>query len=91
MEGTHLQFWMQSICEAGEALGRSWTNSRNYKKWMEEIGFVDVQERKFFWPLNPWPKAKKDKLVASWMHEDLMTGLNGLSMGLLTRGAGVVG
>lgn len=88
MEGTALQHWMQRICEAGEALGRCWTNSRNYKRWMEEIGFVDVEERRFAWPLNTWPKAKKDKLVATWMQEDLLTGLQGLSMGLLTRGLG---
>lgn len=55
---------------------------------MEEIGFVDVEERRFAWPLNTWPKAKKDKLVATWMQEDLLTGLQGLSMGLLTRGLG---
>ena len=88
MEGTALQRWMQSICEAGEALGRSWTNSRNYKRWMEEIGFVDVEERRFPWAVSPWPKGKKEKTVAMWMQQDLLDGLQGLSMGLLTRGLG---
>jgi hypothetical protein len=88
MNGTALQEWMDAICRAGEALGRKWTNSKNYKKWMEEIGFVNVVEKRFSWALNPWPKGKHNKLVAMWMQQDLLDGLQGLSMALLTRGLG---
>jgi len=88
MEGTAIQEWMKLMCTAGEILGRCLTNSRNYKRWMEEIGFVDVEEVHFPWAINPWPRGKKEKLVALWMQQDLLDGLHGMSVGLLTRGLG---
>jgi hypothetical protein len=88
MEGTALQEWMRLICAAGEKLGRSWLNSRNYKRWMEDIGFVNLKEEHFPWAVSPWPKGKKQKLVALWMQQDFLDGLQGFSLALLTKAFG---
>jgi len=88
LEGTAVQKWMNLICTAGVKLGRSWVNSRNYKGWMEDIGFVDVVEIHFPWALNTWPRGKKEKLVALWMQQDLLDGLQGFSMRALVKGLG---
>lgn len=88
MEGTAIQEWTKLMCAAGEALGKRLTNSKNYKRWMEEIGFVDVEEVHFPWAINPWPRGKKEKLVALWMQQDLLDGLHGMSVGMFTRGLG---
>jgi hypothetical protein len=88
MEGTALQEWMRLICTAGEKLGRSWLNSRNYKRWMEDIGFVNINEEHFPWAVSPWPKGKKQKLVALWMQQDFLDGLQGFSLALLTKAFG---
>ena len=52
----------------------------NYKRWMEEIGFVDVVEKHFYWPTNGWAKGKYFKQVAAYWQEDLLTGLEGISL-----------
>jgi trans-aconitate methyltransferase len=50
--------WFQIITEGAAKLGRPWTNVKYYKKWMEEVGFEDVVEKKYYWPINPWAKSK---------------------------------
>lgn len=38
---------------------------------MEEVGFVDVTEKRLKWPLNTWPKDKKLKELGLWVCEDM--------------------
>lgn len=49
--------WLHLITEGAAGLGRPWTNVQFYKTWMKEIGFEDVLEKTFYWPLNPWVKG----------------------------------
>lgn len=44
MAGTHLQRWSDMIMGATTRIGKDWTRVINYKKYMEEAGFVDVVE-----------------------------------------------
>ena len=44
------------IVNGAAKAGRPWTRTKEYKGWMEEIGFVDVQEKPLRWPVNTWPK-----------------------------------
>ena len=55
---------------------------------MEAAGFVDIAEKHFYWPCNTWPRGKKKKLVAMWTQQNLLDGINAMSMAVLTRGAG---
>jgi hypothetical protein len=52
---------------------------------MEEIGFINIREEHFPWAVSPWPKGKKQKLVAVWMQQDFLDGLQGFSLALLTK------
>ena len=56
---------------------------------MREAGFVDVTEEHYQWPTNTWPKGKYHKTLGAWFHEDLMDGLNAMSMAVQTRGLGM--
>jgi hypothetical protein len=40
--------------EIAEAMGCSLDNTRRWVKLMEDVGFVDVQERWFKMPMGPW-------------------------------------
>jgi len=53
---------------------------------MREAGFVDVQERMFMWPINGWPKNKMMKDVGQWNQLNILEGLEGFCLALLTRG-----
>lgn len=72
--------WLEIIAEGAAKLGRPWTNVPKYKAWFEEIGFEDVVEKRFYWPLNPWAKGKYYKHLSVLAQTDLLNGLEGLSL-----------
>jgi hypothetical protein len=80
---SQLYKWFQLITEGAARLGRPWTNVQYYKRWMEEIGFEDVVETKYYWPINLWPKEKYYKHISSYAQADLLNGLEGLSLKVL--------
>jgi hypothetical protein len=72
--------WNQIILAGGEKSGRSWMNVQHYKHWMEDIGFEDVVQKTFFWPTNPWAKGDYFKKLGLLFREDLLIGLEGISL-----------
>jgi hypothetical protein len=60
-----------------------------YKSYLEGIGFVDIVERKFAWPIGQWAKGVDMKTLGAWAKEDFLVGLQGWSMAVLTRGMGM--
>lgn len=87
LEGTGLDIWGKACVEAGEKLGRPWTNAVHYRRWMEEIGYEDVRERVYEVATSTWPKGRKQKELGMWWQADLLDAL-GASMAVLTRGLG---
>lgn len=90
LEGTHVDRWGHLLCEAARALGRPMGTdaSANYKQWLEEFGFVDIEERLFMWPINAWPKDPYMKELGRWNQVNILDGLEGFCLALLTRGLG---
>jgi hypothetical protein len=88
LKGTALDFWAETMLKIAERLGTSWKNSANYVRYFEEAGFVDV-EKHFQGPSNRWPKGERLNALESYWLEDMSNGLEGLSMAVLTRGAGM--
>ena len=75
--------WMQTINEGAIQLGRPWNNVPHYKRWFEELGFQDVVEKKYYFPLNAWAKGKFYKEMSVYAQTDLLNGLEGLSFKVL--------
>ena len=75
-----------------DGLGEMGVEGRNatsqYKKWMEEAGFVDVVDIVYKWPSNPWPKDPELKEIGRWNMENLLQGAQAMTMAPLTRGLG---
>ena len=86
MDWGPLAKWTAEVCCAAERLGRPLTNSRHYGRWMQEAGFLDVAERHFYWSLNTWPWSRKQKLIGWLAQQNLVVGVEAMSMALLTRG-----
>jgi trans-aconitate methyltransferase len=83
---TSLNLWNTLITNvAAEKARRPLTNVQHYRRWFEEIGFNDVVEKKFYWPMNPWPKGKRLKHLAAWVQADFCDGIEGWTMALFTR------
>jgi len=60
-------------------------NCPKLKRWYEQAGFEDVQERMFKLPLNPWPKDTHLKALGAMSEENCLVGLSGFSMGPFSR------
>lgn len=70
-----------ALCvEAAEANGRPNNLAPYYKSYLERAGFVDVVERRFKWPKDPYYKE-----LGTWTRENLDGGIEGLVMALFTR------
>jgi len=88
INGTSLDHWQGITIDSAAKLGTSWKHSSNYVRYFEEAGFVDVVEEHFQWPMNTWPKGDRMKTLGRYWQEDMLRGLESLSMAVLTRGAG---
>jgi hypothetical protein len=73
----------------GAALGKDFTRARRYKEMLEEIGFVDVVEKRTQFPIGTWALGEKMKTLGAWMRMDLLAGLQAMSMAIMTRGLGM--
>lgn len=72
--------WFQIISEGAAKLGRPWTNVPKYKQWFEEIGFEDVLEKRFYWPINAWAKGEYYKQISVYAQTDFQNGIEGMSL-----------
>lgn len=75
--------WSELVSAGAIKSGRPWHNAQYYKKWMEETGFEDVVEKRFFWPTSPWAKGEYYKAIAAYFPADLLKGAEGLSLKVL--------
>lgn len=48
-----------------------------YKEWAQEVGFQDVQEVRFKWPINTWPKDDHYKMLGQLTMVNLSSELEG--------------
>jgi hypothetical protein len=88
LAGTALEKWNDCVVEGARKLGRPWTGPQHYKRWMEEIGFEDVREEIYRWPVNAWCEEQELKDLSAWVQRDFMEGLQALSLAVMTRGLG---
>jgi hypothetical protein len=88
-EGTALKLLNERFMAGALALGRDFTKVAHYKRILEEVGFVDVVERRFVWPEGTWPRGQKMKMLGALAREDSLAGLVGGSIAVLTRGLGM--
>ncbi|KAI1342281.1 S-adenosyl-L-methionine-dependent methyltransferase [Xylariaceae sp. FL0016] len=75
--------WNEMMCEGVQKLGRSWSNVKNYPRYFEEAGFENITEKRFFWPVSPWAKGTYMKTVAMYFQEDMISGLEAMSLKVL--------
>lgn len=82
LQGTALLEWSESMQKLGEAIGVHFDNAWNYRLWVEDTGFTNVQLYIHRYPINPWPKDKKLKKVGLWEQVVFADGLEGFSVKL---------
>jgi len=53
--------WSETLIQASEILGFKLTTCGKAKQMMLDVGFEDVVQIPFKWPINRWPRQKKYK------------------------------
>jgi hypothetical protein len=82
---SHFYKWNEIIEAGGINAGRPWTNVQHYKRWMMEAGFQNITQKTFYWPLNPWAKGKYYKTIGQLFRENILGGLEGISMRVMAK------
>jgi hypothetical protein len=85
LAGTSLERWNNLVLEAMDKLGRNGRAARKFRSQLTAAGFVDVQERKFALPGNPWAKGEREKMLGLMQMTNALDGLHGMTMQLYTR------
>ncbi len=86
IDGTALEEWGEVGRAAGRKLGRDLAKPRQYKRWLEEAGFVDVVETIIAAPVNEWCKDEHQKEVGRFMFHDFYALVGGLKKLVLAAG-----
>jgi hypothetical protein len=84
-EESALATWGKTFFEASEKFGTSASSPRHLKAWMEDAGFIDVEEHILKLPIGLWPKNKRLKNVGLFEMVNMTEGVGSLSMMLFTR------
>ena len=80
LTGTALLTWCEGMLKLGRARGMNFDNPFKYRQWVEEAGFVNVQEHAQILPISPWPKDQHLKQIGSWIQFSLGEGLEAFSI-----------
>ena len=59
-----------------------------FSRWLKEAGFTNIREAHLKWPMGPWPKDPFWKKFGQLNLDNMLSGLEGMSMALLTRTKG---
>ncbi|KAL7763959.1 hypothetical protein ACKLNR_005104 [Fusarium oxysporum f. sp. zingiberi] len=85
IHNTNILKWSELMLNAANKIGRPITVASKFKSMLEDAGFIDIVEIKKRIPMNRWPKDPRYKELGTWSCHMLRRGLDGISMGLLTK------
>ncbi|KAG4440046.1 hypothetical protein IFR05_004496 [Cadophora sp. M221] len=77
--------WSKYFDQAATTAKRPVRIAHKLKRWYEEAGFVDVQEKIIRMPMNPWPRDKHAKALGKMSEANLLAGLGAFTMGPFSR------
>ncbi|ORY70509.1 S-adenosyl-L-methionine-dependent methyltransferase, partial [Pseudomassariella vexata] len=84
--GIALEKWCKLLNDAATGVGRDWGVARKCKNWLIEAGFVDVVEKQFCCPINPWPVDRKQKRIGQFTHTSPNHLVEAVSLKVLQQG-----
>lgn len=80
-----LSRWCILLGEAAVKLGRSFQPTDQLATIMKQVGFIDVVETRFKWPINQWAKEKKYNELGAWNNQNASQVLESATLAPFTR------
>ncbi|KAN0092228.1 S-adenosyl-L-methionine-dependent methyltransferase [Hyaloscypha variabilis] len=83
-----LNEWWENLRKALAEFGRDLQAVLKMEQLLRDAGFVNIEERVVKIPIGPWAKDKKLKTAGMYCRAMVEDGLEGLSLGPMSRGLG---
>src|ERR1700749_4184859 len=64
------------LVEAGNRIGLDFQAPRKWHEWLQAAGFDDIHVKWVNWPVGPWAKTKKNKILGQLTRMDFYEGMN---------------
>lgn len=77
--------WGERAHDAAAKIGINTCSPPHFPEYMAKVGFINIKEHHAKWPLGPWAKGKKEKLMGHYMLENIYAGIEGASLMLFTK------
>ena len=87
--GAALHRWSEMILESARRIGINGRAAETFSEKLRDQGFINIREEKAMWALGSWPRGKREKIIGQWTQENMLQGIQGLSLALFTRRLGM--
>jgi hypothetical protein len=77
--------WSKLLDDAAMQAERPLRIATRLKRWYEDAGFVDVQEKVYKIPIGPWPRDLHLKKLGTMWEDNCLAGLQGFSLAPFSR------
>ena len=69
-------------------VGREPLAALHLKKFMADAGFVNITEKRFAVPVNPWARGRENKIIGAMEQENLLEVADGITKAIFTKALG---
>jgi hypothetical protein len=83
-----LMQWGEHISQAARNDGIDPDPTGRFRGILEKLGFVDIKEQPLQWPIGPWPKGEREKIVGRIMIDNVKQFYRPSAMALFTKRLG---
>lgn len=60
-EGSAISIWSKQLLRGAKKIGRPLDSAKHYKDELTRVGYVDIVEDTYKWPMNRWPRDRNFK------------------------------
>ncbi|OAF63049.1 hypothetical protein VC83_00142 [Pseudogymnoascus destructans] len=86
--GGALEQFTSNLITSSRMFGTPIDDPIRWKGWFEERGFVDITLKIFKLPINTWPKDTRMKVLGAWEMENLLSGMEVMTMRVFVKALG---
>jgi hypothetical protein len=80
--------WGEYIAQAAANDGIDANPTGLFRGMLERLGFEDIREQPLQWPIGPWPKGEREKIVGRIMIDNVKQFYRPSAMALYTKRLG---
>ena len=80
--------WGEHVYESAATAGIDARASEKFTQQLNAIGFVNVEKVDVQWPVRPWAKGSKNKLMGRLLYQNTLEAIPAISTALFTRRLG---